>query len=341
MHVGRPIFEWRRRAQLARWLHSLAGWVGPGGRLRALLAYLGSRPADHELRRAWRALSARIDRWERRRRRSRSRRCVEENVHFTAAVGAGRGWRRTDLAPARVGDAIAAHDRALSGNGAQVLKRGRKSRVTRLGDVVVKEAVEGSLLRRLEGRLRPRARQAGYKNAHALDVRGVGTALPLAFVRRGGRTFTVYEDLSALPRLDHRLRDALRSGAWDLARKRAAIEATADFAARLHRLGVWHGDLKACNWLLDEREGEFRFRLVDTDRVRFYRGEVPRSRRLRNLAQLAASIPVVVTRADRLRWWRRYARGTALAGRAAERRAARDVARLLSRKTLVVDEPIE
>src|SRR5204862_8024273 len=107
-----------------------------------------------------------------------------------------------------------------------------------------------------------------------------------------------------------------------------------------HRLGVWHGDLKACNWLVREHGDDLSFHLVDTDRVRFLTS-VDRDRRLRNLAQLAASIPRSVTRADRLRWWRRYARGTALAGREQERSGGRDVARLLSEKTLVVDEPIE
>jgi hypothetical protein len=62
---------------------------------------------------------------------------------------------------------------------------------------------------------------------------------------------------------------------------------------------------------------------------------------MRNLAQLAASIPVVVSRTDRLRWWRRYAERSGLSGREASRRAARDVAALLAEKTVVVDEPIE
>ena len=48
-----------------------------------------------------------------------------------------------------------------------------------------------------------------------------------------------------------------------------------------------------------------------------------------------------MTRASRLRWYRHYARGTDLAGREAERRAARELAALLAKKTVVVDEPIE
>jgi hypothetical protein len=216
--------------------------------------------------------------------------------------------------------------------------------VTRHGDAVVKESVL-STSGRLEGVLLPRRLRAGYENAHALAVRGFGTAAPLAFVRRDGRVLTVYEDLSRLPRLDHRVRQALAPGPggrpeWSRAKTRAVLEACADVMARLHRTGVWHGDLKGCNWLVEERAGGIGFRLIDTDRVRFFR-RTSWSRRMRNLAQLAASIPVRVTRADRLRWWRRYALGTPFSTREAERRAARDVAALLSRKTVVVDEPIE
>jgi hypothetical protein len=259
---------------------------------------------------------------------------------FTDETGRRRGWRRRDAGLEALEGAIAAHDRAVAAGGATVLKSGRKSRVTRSGGFVVKEAVLGTPARRLAAMLAPRRLRAGYENAMRLEVRGIPSASPVAFLAGGGRVFTVYEDLSAFPRLDHRVRDALRSGAWSRRRRREVVDATADFTARLHRRGVWHGDLKACNWLVEERGLALTFHLVDTDRVRFL-AVVDRDRRLRNVAQLAASIPRVVSRTDRLRWWRRYARGTPLAGRAAERAAARDVARLLARKRVVVDEPIE
>jgi tRNA A-37 threonylcarbamoyl transferase component Bud32 len=340
VRVGRRVSRRARDAQLAQWLHSLSAVVGPGGRLRALLAYLGERPARRALARSYRRLASRIVARERRRVRSRSRRCVEEGQGFTSSVAQGTGWRRRDTAPEAIERAILDHDRVLAANGPGVLKVGRKSRVTRAGGFVVKERLEGSLARRLEGMLFPWRRRSGYRNAQGLVVRAVGTAAPVACVSRAGRHFTLYDDCTAFPRLDHRVRDALARGEWSRERTREMIEATAVFAARMHRLGIWHGDLKACNWLVEERGSRIAFHLVDTDRVRFLRA-VDRDRRLRNLAQLSASIPRSITRADRLRWWRRYAVGTELAGRAQERAAARDVAVLLSKKTVVVDDPIE
>ena len=342
VRVGHPVGRRRRAAELGQWLHSLAASVGPGGRLRALVAYAGGRADREGLERLWRDVGRATRARERRRLRSRSRRCVEEGLWFTRDVGAGRGFRARTLPGPDLERVLAAHDRALASGeaGGAIAKRGRKSAVTRQGAALVKERLEGGAARRLEGALVPGRRIGGYRNAQRLLVRGVGTAAPLAFVRRGGRTFTLYEDLSAFPRLDHRVRAALRARAWSRARARLLLETTADLAARLHRLGIWHGDLKACNWLVGEHASGFDLRIVDTDRVRFLR-RVSRARRLRNVAQLAASIPVVVTKTDRLRWWRRYVQGTELAGRAAERAAARDVAALLARKTVVVDEPIE
>jgi tRNA A-37 threonylcarbamoyl transferase component Bud32 len=334
VRVGAPVGRRARERQAAQLLHSLREAVGPGGRLAALLAYDGAEglaPGRERARRRRRLarVERAVARRERRRLASRAARCETESTLFTGEVGRGRGFRRRDLAPEAIDRALAAHDRALETGGPDVLKDGRRSRVTRAGGVVVKESLQGARHR------------TGYRNAHALAVRGVPTAAPLARVERDGRRFALYEDLSALPRLDHRVLALARQGRLDRGRRAAWVEASADFLARLHRSGVHHGDAKACNWLVEELPGRApAFRLVDTDRVRFPR-RVSRRARLENLAQLAASVPRCVARTDRLRWWRRYASGTDLAGRAAERAAARDVARLLAKKRVVVDEPIE
>ena len=330
-----------RERQLAQWLHSLLGSTGPGGRLRSLEAYLGPDVPRADVARARARVDREIARRERVRVRSRSRRCVEESGTFTHDVGAGKqGVRRRDLAPAALDAALAAHERVLAARGDALLKAGPKSLVSRVPGAIVKERLARTWRRRLEHALLPARARRGYANAHGLEVRGFSTATPLAFVRRGGRIFTLYRDLAPSPRLDHRVREAVRGREWSRRRLREVSDAFADLAARLHRKGVWHGDWKACNFLLDERGPRVSFPLLDTDRLRFRR-VVSTARRLRNLAQLDASLPKVVSRTERLRWFRRYARGGALAGPAAERAALRRVGRLVARKLVVVDEPIE
>jgi tRNA A-37 threonylcarbamoyl transferase component Bud32 len=334
--VGRAVGPRSRARALAQLLHGLLPVLGPGGRLRVLAAYAPDEPPEG-LRALYRRVERRIARFERVRRRSRGKRARLESTVFTRDVGPGAGFRRRDLAPERLDRALAEHDEALRLGDARVAKEGRRGRVTRHGDLVVKESVATGLYAKARGLLVPWRRRWGYLNAHRLGVLGVGTARPLAFLRRGGRTWTLYEDLTGEPRLDHLARRAFRDGSRE--ERRRLLATTADWLARVHRLGVHHGDLKAPNVFVRAREGGPELLLIDTDRCRFLSGPVGLERRCRNLAQLAASIPVVVTRTDRLRWFRRYAAGTPWA--AAERDVARRVAALLARKRLVRDEPIE
>ncbi len=340
VRTARAVTRRRRETQLARWLHSLIAVTGPAGRLRSIRAYLGEGVPRIVLARARARIERLVRRRERVRVRSRSRRCFEESGTFTRDLGADSGRRRRDVSLSSIATALAAHDRAIGERAPSLLKAGPKSAVTRTALAVVKERLEPTIVRRLERLCLPRRLRRGYENAHGLEVRGVATATPLAFVRRGLRTFTLYRDLAAFPRLDHRVRDALRHGEWGRRRQREVGDALADAAARIHRLGIWHGDWKACNFLIEERGRAIVFHLIDTDRVRFRRA-VTFGQRMRNLAQLSASVPQIVSRTARLRWFRRYARGTALGAPDEEREALARVARLVSRKIVVVDEPIE
>jgi tRNA A-37 threonylcarbamoyl transferase component Bud32 len=116
-------------------------------------------------------------------------------------------------------------------------------------------------------------------------------------------------------------------------------DATAAWLAHLHRLGIYHGDVKGVNVLVGGTLVTPLLYVVDTDRCRFFRRPVDLGRRIRNLAQLAASIPVVVSRTERLRWWRRYTDDLRL-GDDLHRVASR-VGALVGRKLRVVDAPIE
>jgi tRNA A-37 threonylcarbamoyl transferase component Bud32 len=334
--IGRPLGEARRVANLAKLVHSFGDGLGEPGATALMEAYdPHGLPGDAARRRE--AVLRRAARIDLARRRSRAKRPGKESTVWTQDVGAGRGSRRRDLPPERIDRALAEHDAAVAAGDARVAKRNRRGVVTTHGDVVVKEAAPRERWARVRAALAPWRARAGFRNAHVLDVLGFATARPLAFVRRGGRTFTLMEDLSALPRLDHLARETFARG--DPAEARALLDASARWVGALHRGGVYHGDLKGVNVRVARGDGAWRFHLIDTDRCRFPAGPVDRRRRVKNLAQLAASVPRVVSRADRLRWWRRYAEGTPWL--AEERAVAREVAAQLARKVVVVDEPIE
>ncbi len=257
------------------------------------------------------------------------------------------GVRDLVLAPHTLRLRLEEHDALLARHDPRVLKDRPKSAVTRHGDVVVKETRLKGWRAALKRLLTPGRLVAGHVNAHRLRVRGIPTARSLACVRRGARRFTLYEDLSALPRLDDLVRRLYGSGTRaQQARLRAA---SADWLADLHARGVYHGDVKALHVLVEQgdllAEGPRvpRFVLIDTDRLKLLGARVGPSRRLKNLAQLDASIPVNVTRTERLRWWRRYAArlGADDLDPQRERQRMRRLAALLARKRRVVHAPIE
>jgi tRNA A-37 threonylcarbamoyl transferase component Bud32 len=154
-----------------------------------------------------------------------------------------------------------------------------------------------------------------WRNAHALGVRRLGTPRLLA----AGDTWVAgdwieSEDLHSF--VSARL-GGLGRGGRDLFLSRLARE-----IRRLHQTGVYHGDLKATNVLV--QEGAFLF--VDLDRVRFQE-KVPERDRVFNLAQLNASLAGPLTRTDRLRFLRAYF-GRCASLRREERRWIRGIMRI-------------
>ena len=343
-HVSRQ----RRRRAVSQWLHALAPLASAGRCHRWLVTYLQLPSSQHrDLRARWYAATRRaaLGR-ERRRLRSRGKRCCIESTVFTADLPKPwQGWRRRALSAERLEAALAGHDEALAAADGRLLKSTHKSRVTSQRGLIVKEALSGGHWGGLRTRLAPGRHAAGYRHAHQLEVRGIATATPQAYVQHAGRALTVYTDLRPRERLDFVVLRLFRRAAGErlTPAARRFLYASADWVAHLHGTGVYHGDLKAVNVLVDERVQPPVFHLIDTDRVVFSDAPVGRRRVIKNLAQLAASLPRCVSRSDRLRWFRRYAAGRGSPGSdaASLREFASALNAHLKRRRLVVDEPFE
>ncbi len=104
-----------------------------------------------------------------------------------------------------------------------------------------------------------------------------------------GSTVTAFVDEGGFVSADERAR-------LDLA------DRLADLLAALHRRGIYHADLKANNVTWTPGSGP---KLLDYDRVRF-RWRISTARRIKNLAQLNASLPDAVDGALRERAFERY-----------------------------------
>jgi hypothetical protein len=243
---------------------------------------------------------------------------------MTAAAETGFGARthRIHCAPgfseAGCRTFLELHRACLAGGAGQILKADPHRHVTLVagpeGRVCVKEYGWRGRGNRLKDLIRPSpARREWQAAAHLARLEGSpgGAFAPHAFAlleplltQRATSAFVILEALENCRGLG----DAVAQVAGETRRRRRFVEWFASELARLHALGVHHGDLKASNVLVREAPGEAGWRcfLVDLADVSV-RSDVDYTRRATSLAQLNASISRVISTPDRLRFLRRYA----------------------------------
>jgi tRNA A-37 threonylcarbamoyl transferase component Bud32 len=351
-----------RRFDLFKLCHSLRACSTPAERRRLLEVYAGAGPrgsaADGLLEEgaALPQLELRLRAMERKRVRSRTQRSLQRSSKFD--VSRVDGFLVHHLRSLPAGELVAlvrAHRSTLAEGGKDVLKQGKRSDVTRqraaLGATCRGVVVKGYRIGGWSGNLvnlvrRPRP-VAAWVAGNGLLVRGFAAAEPLGLVlRRAGpflrEAYLVMEDLGEDRRADLVVlhRHARAHAAAEIAEKRALVLATARFVRALHAAGVYHADLKAVNLFVRERRGAApEIVCADYDRVVFDR-PVSERRRIKNLAQLSASVAVCVSRSDRLRFFREYA-GDDVALLARWKEWSRAVADECGDKTVVRMQPIE
>jgi tRNA A-37 threonylcarbamoyl transferase component Bud32 len=310
--------------------YSLWGRASLADRVRLRAAALGlDRPFDDDARCALRAAGEAAEGRADDHARSRTRRALREGRAFARArVGALRGLRSRELEEHALAALVAAHEEAQRSGGARVVKADARSRLSALAagtrPVIVKETLFRGWPRAAADLARGSAGFRAFRAGYGLRARGVGAALPLAWLeeRRAGlpvRSLVVLEDLRPEP-------DALAAAAADPA---GAALALAELAIALHRRGADHGDLKCTNVILAGAP-PYTAKLLDLEAVRFPR-DLADDARIAALAQINASLPDTVTNEARLRAWRRYERALPFAaGRDAALAAI--VARSLARR---------
>lgn len=118
--------------------------------------------------------------------------------------------------------------------------------------------------------------QATYQNAQKILENGFLTPKPFGYIlekHSGILKFSYFiseqiEHLKPMGYKNHPL---------------SLIKALAAYTAQLHKKGLLHIDYTPNNILFDEKDGKFTFSLVDINRFRFYKGEVPVGAVLTNL----------------------------------------------------------
>jgi len=308
-------------------------------RMRVLLSYCraGLWP-EQDRKTLWRTVDARADRLRARKVISRSKRCLVESSQFTRERADGcTTFRRRYFTPEMITAAIQEHDTVVERDDPRALKLidGGATKVTLVRidgvehSVCVKEYREPSLAARLRRVFVRAPALRSYVAAHGLLTRDIGAPQPLAArlslcPLSGRSSFFISAGLDGSQGVDL-YANAHFAGEGVVDQRRAFAVALGSLFAQIHRAGVWHRDLKATNIRTVETEPNgWSFYIADIDRVRFIES-LETDRRARNLAQIHASMPAVMTRTDRLRFLHAYTGSRRL--RPADKAFVRDVLR--------------
>ena len=305
------------RAASARWRdlgeldHSLAGSLSLAERVRLRARALGlSRPFARGARRSLRSVGRASDARARAYAHSRMRRARRPGRRYASMRAdrcAGLRWQRIDEGVLL--KALEAHRTALAEGGPSVIQQRARSSLTRTQAggvrVVLKEWQRRGPWQLAADLFRGSPAARAWRAGVGLRARRVGAAVPYAFLERRHlglpvASWLLLEDLSPAVPAD------VAAGELDTGQ---VVGALAALLARLHRAGIRHGDLKASHvYLAAERTGRLEPRLIDLENVRFG-GRLPDRVRIRELAQLNASLPDGLPDAIRCRAFERYRSG--------------------------------
>lgn len=187
------------------------------------------------------------------------------------------------------------------------------------GMVCVKEYRNLNIQRKVREALFASRGKKAWRAANGLVVRNVATPLPIAFAdrRRYGvvessfvvsafiePAMLVYLYVARCLCTSHGIAGRRNE---TIIRKRRFIDAFSTSLRRVHKEGIYHGDLKGGNVLVEETGDDgWVFYYLDLDRVVFKRSVSMRSV-IKNLVQLNASLPNEFSFSDRMRFYKGYA----------------------------------
>lgn len=258
------------------------------------------------------------------------------------------------------------HEAAVGRHDQQVRKDSPETTVTVVqldqgSALCVKEFHWRGLIHAAKSWFRPSHGRRTFFNGKRLAEQGIDAARPLALLQNTSwglplSEWVVMEVIPGALELDRYLLQKRERG-FPLERKREFVRRFGVFIGTLHRKGIYHSDLKACNILVADvmeddksteslRSGFFqsngktndlRIVPIDYDDVRFS-AFVSEKQRIKNLVQLFLSTPLFITLSDRARFLRAYGGVLGLSS-AERRRVGRKVLALTRGKKILYVSP--
>ena len=306
----------QRLWNLAHLFHSMRTTWGEGEQLQFLKQYFDGISDGTERREIlFERIYPSMGRLLKRQWRSRTKRCLKESTEFTLQKERGaRYFHRRDFSMDRLKRTLEKHRDLVKekSKSSSLVKHSPEVLVSILKDQGGQIALKQFCYPRFWGRVKEYFRRSkglkAWVAANGLRARGIPTLKPLALVERKDwmglkESFLLME----APARDLEMDRYVLKGFEGLKRKRFFIKTFARWLEGLHRMSVYHQDMKTCNVLVSEKGEAWDFHLLDFEDIRM--GEkVNRQKLFRNFLQLNTSTPRIMTKVDRFRFFREYLR---------------------------------
>ena len=324
VHLSRSLSRRRTIASLTMLAAACSAWATTSDMWRCFRAYIKERPDLQPC--DWRELGRRVARAipKRKRRiaRSRDKRSLRSNRDFYRhSNGRSRALAVGDLPRAELALLVDRPSGPLLDNAHRPYKLSHRSIVVQAeltlgaGRAVVayKRVRPRNWWKTLLHYFRRNPALEAWYYGHALLLRGIATARPLAVIERKrlglpAESYLATQWIAGASNLHvYGWQLAERPPAERRRRTRQVCQALGHLLGRMHAWNVSHRDLKGCNILVVERDDDVDCYLIDADSVRIPKRLLPFFRAF-NLGRLATSIEAHawVTRSDRLRFFRAY-----------------------------------
>ncbi|MBI5360902.1 MAG: hypothetical protein HZA48_10015 [Planctomycetes bacterium] len=255
---------------------------------------------------------------------SRMNRVLKNSTGFTVIKSIGYNiYTRRGTDPRAVLRHVEKHDHIKDNAPMKLEKNTFKRALSRInledfpekGRIYVKEYIYTFSQVLVKNFLRMHRAKSAWVAAEGFRLRNLPTPLCIGLVEKKFMPFITtgclisYEVPNALPLSQFIVENYSRHFAgrdFYIAKKQFVMHLM-EFVRDIHSKGVFHYDMKANNILVQKAEdiGNAKMHWLDLDRVDFCR-ELSEGQVIKNLAQLNASIPGMISRADRLRFFYAY-----------------------------------
>ncbi len=304
----------RRLWNLSHLFHSLRSMWGEEEQLQFLDQYFEGKFDSSQKREVLhQKIRPVMDRLQQRQWRSRTKRCLKESTEFTVQKEKKvRYFYRRDFPLGRLKRVMAEHQNLVRERPSSLIKYSPEVIVSVLKDeeegICLKQFCYPTFWARMKEHFRRSKGLKAWKAANGMRARGLPSLKPLALAERkdwvGQReSFLLVEALVNDQEMD---RYILR-GFEDLKKKRLFIRTFARWLEGLHKMRLYHKDMKTCNILVSERAETWNFHLLDFEDI-LLDESVNRKKLFRNFLQLNTSTPRVMTKVDRYRFFSEYLR---------------------------------